>query len=182
MQAFYRGDVDVLVATSVVEVGVDVPNATCMVVEHAERFGLSALHQLRGRVGRGLEQSYAFLIYAEPLTPEAKERLKVMHQENDGYVIAEEDLRIRGPGDVAGLRQSGFLRFRVADVATDLELMNQSRKDAFAVLEIDPGLVGLSHQGLRKMLLATEDENGGGQCSGAESPGPGKKHNSGSTS
>ncbi len=182
MQAFYRGDVDVLVATSVVEVGVDVPNATCMVVEHAERFGLSALHQLRGRVGRGLEQSYAFLIYAEPLTPEAKERLKVMHQENDGYVIAEEDLRIRGPGDVAGLRQSGFLRFRVADVATDLELMNQSRKDAFAVLEIDPGLVGLSHQGLRKMLLATEDENGGVQYSGAESPGPGKKHNSGSTS
>ena len=182
MQAFYRGDVDVLVATSVVEVGVDVPNATCMVVEHAERFGLSALHQLRGRVGRGLEQSYAFLIYAEPLTPEAKERLKVMHQENDGYVIAEEDLRIRGPGDVAGLRQSGFLRFRVADVATDLELMNQSRKDAFAVLEIDPGLVGLSHQGLRKMLLATEDENGGVQYSGAESPGSGNKHNSGSTS
>ncbi len=172
MQAFYRGDVDILVATSVVEVGVDVPNATCMVVEHAERFGLSALHQLRGRVGRGPEQSYAFLIYAEPLTPEAKERLKVMHQENDGYVIAEEDLRIRGPGDVAGLRQSGFLRFRVADVATDLELMNQSREDAFAVLETDPGLVGLSHQGLRRMLLSAEGEN----------PGTGEKHNSGSTS
>jgi ATP-dependent DNA helicase RecG len=184
MEGFYRGELDVLVATSVVEVGVDVPNATCMVIEHAERFGLSALHQLRGRVGRGSEQSFAFLIYAEPLTPEAKERLKVMHQENDGYVIAEEDLRIRGPGDVAGLRQSGFLKFRVADVATDIELMNQSRQDAFALLEADPGLLELPHQGLRKMLLSTgvlspdadesESESGPG-------PGPEKKHNFGST-
>jgi ATP-dependent DNA helicase RecG len=124
-----------------------------MVVEHAERFGLSALHQLRGRVGRSGHQSYAFLIYAEPLTPEAKERLKVMHQEQDGFVIAEEDLRIRGPGDVAGLRQSGFLRFRVADVATDMSLMNQSREDAFALLKEDPGLLELTHGGLRRMLM-----------------------------
>lgn len=154
MESFYRGEVQILVATSVVEVGVDVPNATCMVVEHAERFGLSALHQLRGRVGRGEYQSYAFLIYAEPLTPEAKERLKVMHQEQDGFVIAEEDLRIRGPGDVAGLRQSGFLRFRVADVATDMALMNKSREDAFALLEGDPGLLELPHGGLRRILMA----------------------------
>ena len=154
MESFYRGEVHVLVATSVVEVGVDVPNATCMVVEHAERFGLSALHQLRGRVGRSEHQSYAFLIYADHLTPEAKERLKVMHQEHDGFVIAEEDLRIRGPGDVAGLRQSGFLRFRVADIATDMSLMNQSREDAFSLLEGDPGLLELAHGGLRRMLTA----------------------------
>ncbi len=152
MRSFYRGDLSVLVATSVVEVGVDVPSATCMVIEHAERFGLSALHQLRGRVGRGEHASFCFLIYAEPLTPEAKERLKVVHRETDGFTIAEEDLKIRGPGDLAGLRQSGYLKFRVADVAEDLELMNQSRSDAFELLEQDPGLLQIEHQGLRRAL------------------------------
>ena len=104
MERFRLGEHQVLVATSVVEVGVDVPNATCMVVEHAERFGLAALHQLRGRVGRGKHQSYCFLVYDDALTDEAKQRLKVLHQTNDGFEIAEEDLRIRGPGDIAGRR------------------------------------------------------------------------------
>ena len=157
MNRFYRGEISVLVATSVVEVGVDVPNATCMVIEHAERFGLSALHQLRGRVGRSALPSYAFLIYAEPLTPEAKQRLTVLHKEHDGYTIAEEDLKIRGPGDMRGIRQSGFLRFRIADIARDMDLMNDSRNDAFTLLEEDPGLLNASQEGLRHVLVGNPE-------------------------
>ncbi|MEW5816363.1 MAG: ATP-dependent DNA helicase RecG, partial [Spirochaetota bacterium] len=108
MGNFITGELKILVATTVVEVGVDVPNATCMVIEHAERFGLSALHQLRGRIGRGEHQSYAFLVYGTSLTEEAKQRLKVMKESNDGFYIANEDLKIRGPGEIIGTRQSGF--------------------------------------------------------------------------
>lgn len=149
MEAFQAGELDILVATSVVEVGVDVPNATCMVVEHAERFGLAALHQLRGRVGRGDEQSYAFLVYAEELTEEGKQRLRIMLKESDGFKIAEEDLKLRGPGDVAGTQQSGYLRLRVADLARDMTLMLTAREDAFGILETDPGLVLPEHAALR---------------------------------
>lgn len=138
MERFRSGDLRILVATSVVEVGVDVPNATCMVVEHAERFGLSALHQLRGRVGRSELQGYCFLLYDDNLTDEAKERLKVLHETTDGFAIAEEDLRIRGPGDIAGVQQAGYLRFRVADLSRDMAIMNQARADAFDLLERDP--------------------------------------------
>ena len=116
MAGFAAGKVKILVATSVVEVGVDVANATCMVVEHAERFGLSTLHQLRGRVGRGADQSYAFLVYGKKLTPEGVERLKIMMETTDGFPIAESDMRLRGPGELLGVRQSGFLNFRVADL------------------------------------------------------------------
>jgi ATP-dependent DNA helicase RecG len=156
MAQFRDGAIDVLVATSVVEVGVDVPNATCMVVEHAERFGLAALHQLRGRVGRGTKQGYCFLIYDEDLTDLAKERLKVIHGTRDGFAIAEEDLRIRGPGDIIGTQQSGYLRFRVADLVRDMDTMNTARKDAFDIVEQDRGLKLPRHRELSEALaLAT---------------------------
>ncbi len=154
MEQFRRGELQVLVATSVVEVGVDVPNATCMVVEHAERFGLAALHQLRGRVGRGTHQSYCFLVYAEELTDAAKERLKVLHLTTDGFEIAEEDLRIRGPGDIAGTQQAGYLRLRIADLARDMGVMNEARSDAFDMLEADPFLADPAHAPLAASLDA----------------------------
>ena len=110
MDGFVSGRINILVSTSVVEVGVNVQNATCMVVEHAERFGLSSLHQLRGRVGRGSDQSFAFLVYSRDLSEDGKKRLKVMKQSNDGFFIAEQDLIIRGPGELAGEKQSGFLK------------------------------------------------------------------------
>ncbi len=135
MGAFREGSVRILVATSVVEVGVDVPNATCMVIEHAERFGLSALHQLRGRIGRGERQSWCFLVYGQNLTEDAKARLKVMHETTDGFAIAEEDLRIRGPGDVAGIEQSGYLSFSIADPIRDAAILESAREAAFAFLE-----------------------------------------------
>ncbi len=152
MEAFVSGTLQVLVATSVVEVGVDVSNATCMVVTHAERFGLASLHQLRGRVGRGSQQSFCFLVYEEPLTDEAKARLKVMKDHCDGFAVAEEDLRIRGPGDLSGTKQAGYLRFRVADLAHDMELMLSARRAAFDILERDPGLIEADHAGLRGTL------------------------------
>jgi len=140
MADFAAGRTRVLVATSVVEVGVDVANATCMVVEHAERFGLSTLHQLRGRVGRAAEQSYAFLVYGRDLTPEGIERLKIMMETTDGFLIAERDMRLRGPGELLGVRQSGFLGFRVADLLVDAGLLLEAREDAKSLLAEDPGL------------------------------------------
>jgi ATP-dependent DNA helicase RecG len=154
MEQFRTGAIDVLVATSVVEVGVDVPNATCMVVDHAERFGLSALHQLRGRVGRGAEQSYCFLVYDDDLTDIAKDRLKILHATTDGFRIAEEDLRIRGPGDIAGTEQSGYLRFRAANLALDMEIMNRARDDAFDILEKDPHLDSGDNRVIRDAIEA----------------------------
>jgi ATP-dependent DNA helicase RecG len=141
MAGFVSGRVRVLVATSVVEVGVDVANAACMVVEHAERFGLSTLHQLRGRVGRGPAQSYAFLVYGDGLTPEGVERLRIMKETTDGFRIAERDLELRGPGELLGIRQSGFLAFRVADLARDAGLLGEAREAARRVLADDPGLL-----------------------------------------
>lgn len=143
MQAFRQGDVQVLVATTVIEVGVDVPNATVMMVEHAERFGLSQLHQLRGRVGRGQHASYCILI-ADPqehLSGEAKERLDAMAQTTDGFEISEVDLKIRGPGQIFGTRQAGFPEFRFADLARDVEVVALARNEAQRLLGEDPGLV-----------------------------------------
>ncbi|MFW5811457.1 MAG: helicase-related protein, partial [Alkalispirochaetaceae bacterium] len=150
-----------LVATSVVEVGVDVAEATVMVVEHAERFGLAALHQLRGRVGRSERQSYCFLVYSNDLTEVGKERLKTMHATNDGFEIAERDLKLRGPGELEGVRQSGYLRLQVADLSRDLELMVEARKQAVELVASDPGLLGHGHRGLRT-ALALEEERGAG--------------------
>jgi ATP-dependent DNA helicase RecG len=152
MERFVNGDLRVLVATSVVEVGVDVPNATAMVVEHAERFGLSALHQLRGRVGRGERQSFAFLIYGKNLTEDAVRRLKIMLATDDGFAVAEEDLRLRGPGALLGVMQSGYLRLAFADLAGDTDLLLRARADAGAVLKDDPGLLADAHRVIRSVL------------------------------
>ena len=129
LEAFRKGEVQVLVATSVVEVGVDVPNATCMVIEHAERFGLAALHQLRGRVGRGSAASFCFLVYSEKLTELGKARLKVLHESTDGFYIGEEDLKLRGPGDVNGIQQSGYITLGLADPVRDKAILELARAD-----------------------------------------------------
>lgn len=152
MRSFSAGETSVLVATSVVEVGVDVPAACCMVVEHAERFGLSALHQLRGRVGRGTRPSYAFLIFDEPLTDDAKARLRTLYEEQDGFAVAERDLQIRGPGDLSGIRQSGFLGFRFARFPEHEELLKTARIDAREILARDAGLTEIVHQPLSRAL------------------------------
>jgi len=155
MERFRNGEIKVLVATSVVEVGVDVPNANCMVIEHAERFGLSALHQLRGRVGRGQEQAYCFLVYSDELTEDGKARLKVMLENTDGFVIAEEDLRLRGPGQIAGTEQSGYLNLGIANPISDIETLAKARTDAFFILENDPDLVLEGHRIIARVLEET---------------------------
>ena len=137
MGAFARGELHVLVSTTVVEVGVDVPNAAVMVVEHAERFGLSQLHQLRGRVGRGPHQSYCILLYQSPLNEQGRERLKALTETTDGFDIAERDLQLRGPGDFFGTRQSGLPTLRVGDLVRDHQLMEDARREAVAALD-DP--------------------------------------------
>ena len=152
MDRFRSGEIKILVATSVVEVGVDVPNATCMVVEHAERFGLSALHQLRGRVGRGQDQSYCFLVYSDDLSEDGKSRLKVMLENSDGFIIAEEDLKLRGPGQIAGTEQSGYLALGIASPIRDTEELARARTCAFAILETDPGLLLPEHCVIGRVL------------------------------
>ena len=152
MDAFRMGEIKILAATSVVEVGVDVPNATCMVVEHAERFGLAALHQLRGRVGRGEEQSYCFLVYSDSLTEDGKMRLKVMLENSDGFIIAEEDLKLRGPGQFAGIEQSGYLALGIADPIRDAAELAIARIDAFAILESDPAIQQAEHRIIARVL------------------------------
>ncbi|HJS51586.1 MAG TPA: ATP-dependent DNA helicase RecG, partial [Pyrinomonadaceae bacterium] len=130
MRSFVNGELNILVSTTVIEVGVDVPNATLMVVEHAERFGLSQLHQLRGRVGRGAEQSFCVLLTGDKKTAVAKERLGIMEKTNDGFKIAEKDLEIRGQGEILGTRQSGIQNFKIANIVRDLEILDEARKAA----------------------------------------------------
>lgn len=130
MRRFQRGEVDVLVATTVIEVGVDVPNATVMVVEHAERFGLAQLHQLRGRVGRGAAKSYCILITGSKVTEEAEERLNAMVRTQDGFELAELDLSMRGPGEFFGTRQAGLPDFRVANLVRDRAILELARREA----------------------------------------------------
>jgi len=154
MEAFRSGSLDVLVATSVVEVGVDVPNATCMVIEHAERFGLAALHQLRGRVGRSSLASYCFLVYAAPLAEDSKRRLMALKESGDGFELAEEDLRIRGPGDLVGTAQSGAFRLAVADPIRDAALLEEARAEAAAIVDADPNLLRSEHAALRGVVAS----------------------------
>ena len=134
LKDFKEGKINIIVATTVVEVGVDVPNATCMVIEQAERFGLAALHQLRGRVGRGAKQSYCFLIYGANLTEIGKQRLKAMYENTDGFELAELDLKLRGPGEVAGIQQSGYLSLGLSDPVQDKELLEIARSEVLATL------------------------------------------------
>ncbi|PKL10716.1 MAG: DNA helicase RecG [Spirochaetae bacterium HGW-Spirochaetae-4] len=150
---FRKKELSYLVSTSVVEVGIDIPNATCMVIEHAERFGLSALHQLRGRVGRSDLQSYCFLVYERELGEDARKRLMVMKESNDGFHIAEQDLLIRGPGEVAGTRQSGFLKLRFANLTDNFEMIELIRDEIDGILRSDPGLVSIEHAMVRDVLI-----------------------------
>jgi len=156
MEEFSKGDLDILVATTVIEVGVNVPEATIMVIEHAQRFGLSQLHQLRGRVGRGADHSYCFLLYSGPLGETAKERLSIMRETEDGFVIAEKDLELRGSGDILGVRQSGMAAFRLADLAAHGELLAAARDDAKLIISKDPKLESARGQALKMLLYLFE--------------------------
>ncbi len=156
MERFAAGELDLLVATTVIEVGVNVPEATIMVIEHAERFGLSQLHQLRGRVGRGAEQSYCFLVYTAPLGETAKERLNIMRDTEDGFIIAEKDLELRGGGDILGTKQSGATEFKLADLSVHADLLAAARDDAKLILRKDPKLETERGQALRTLLYLFE--------------------------
>mgnify|MGYP003671552175 FL=1 len=151
MQRFVKGETQIMVATTVIEVGVNVPNASVMIIESAERFGLSQLHQLRGRVGRGAEQSYCILMTSHKLSQDSKTRLETMVRSSDGFEIAEVDLKLRGPGDIMGTQQSGILNLRIADIVKDKDILEQSRYYAKSILKQDPSLAAPEH----KVILHT---------------------------
>jgi ATP-dependent DNA helicase RecG len=152
MDRFVKGEAHILVATTVIEVGVNVPNASVMLIESAERFGLSQLHQLRGRVGRGADQSFCILLTGSGISKESSTRMQIMVQSSDGFEIAERDLEMRGPGDVYGTRQSGVLKLKVADIVKDGLIMEQCRNAAIQLLSKDPQLLSPEHQSLREAL------------------------------
>ena len=154
MERFREGDIDILVATTVIEVGVDVPNASLMLIEHAERFGLAQLHQLRGRVGRGERPSKCLLLAQWTASDDSYKRLRVMEETTDGFKIAEEDLKIRGPGDFLGARQSGLPDFRLAEALTDMNLLKSAREEAVAFLKSDPELTGVEGKEIAKIIEA----------------------------
>jgi len=165
MQRFVKGETDIMVATTVIEVGVNVPNASVMIIENAERFGLAQLHQLRGRVGRGAEQSFCILMTGNKLSNESKQRISVMCQTNDGFVIAEEDLKLRGPGDIEGTRQSGSLNLRLADLVTDGSILEAARTTALELIEQDPALIKPEHRALLGYLEDSTKEKIWGKIS-----------------
>ena len=158
MAGFVSGETKVLVATTVIEVGVDVPNASIMVVERAESFGLAQLHQLRGRVGRGSEKSTCLLMYQPPLTETGRRRLEILRETEDGFRIAEEDLAIRGAGDVLGTAQSGLPRFRVADLERQAALMAIAQRDARRLVDADPKLKSERGAAVRVLLWMMEQD------------------------
>ncbi len=158
MQRFVRGETQIMVATTVIEVGVNVPNASVMVIENSERFGLSQLHQLRGRVGRGADQSYCLLVTSFKLSSDGRERIQTMVRTNDGFEIAEVDLKLRGPGNIEGTQQSGMLRFLLADLARDGKILAAAREIATQILEKDPELAATEHVRLRAHLAAAGKE------------------------
>jgi ATP-dependent DNA helicase RecG len=141
MQRFVKGETQIMVATTVIEVGVNVPNASVMIIENAERFGLSQLHQLRGRVGRGAEQSFCILMSGNKLSKEGRTRLKTMVDTNDGFEIAEVDLQLRGPGDISGTQQSGVLEMKIANLTSDQAILSEARQAVIAIFQEDPALV-----------------------------------------
>lgn len=159
MQRFLKGETNIMVATTVIEVGVNVPNASVMVIESAEKFGLSQLHQLRGRVGRGAEQSYCILITGNKLSKEAKLRLNTMVRTTDGFEIADTDLKLRGPGDISGIQQSGILNLHIADLAKDAHILQLARQIAIKILREDPHLESKENESLKKNLEASQYKN-----------------------
>jgi ATP-dependent DNA helicase RecG len=158
MRKFKNGEIQILVSTSVIEVGVDVPEATIMLIEHAERFGLSQLHQLRGRIGRGTKKSYCILITTEEVNEVAQQRLKMMEKTNDGFLIAEEDLRLRGSGEFFGTRQHGLPDLKYSDLVKDIKIIQTARKDAFAIIEQDPQLRLEQHRIIREYFQSNYRE------------------------
>lgn len=158
MDAFAKNEIQVLVSTTVIEVGIDVPNASVIMIENSERFGLAQLHQLRGRVGRGEHQSYCIFMSASR-SEETRERLEILNKSNDGFFIAGEDLRLRGPGDLFGIRQSGILDFRLGDVFQDAKILKAASEAAAGLLEEDPGLERQENEGLKKALDRTLSQN-----------------------
>ncbi|MDE6130338.1 MAG: ATP-dependent DNA helicase RecG, partial [Muribaculaceae bacterium] len=153
MQLFISGQARILVATTVIEVGVNVPNASVMIIENAERFGLSQLHQLRGRVGRGADQSYCVLMTKYQIAAETRKRLEVMTSTTDGFVIAEADMKFRGPGDIEGTMQSGMpFDLHIASLATDGAIMQQARQAAESVLDSDPELTSPAHRDMKRYM------------------------------
>ncbi len=152
MLAYERGEIKALVSTTVIEVGIDIPNASLMLIENAERFGLSQLHQLRGRIGRGPRRSYCILMTGDQFSDTASRRMNVMEKTSDGFQIAEEDLAIRGPGELLGTKQSGALRFRLADLIADQDVLMEARDEAFRLTEENPRLEGPETEGLRETL------------------------------
>ena len=152
MDRFRKGKIDALVSTVVIEVGVDVPNATIMVIEGANRFGLAQLHQLRGRIGRGESNSYCFL-FAETEDETAISRLEIMTRSNDGFAIAEHDLKIRGPGELFSTRQHGLPDLKIANIIDDFDLLVLARKNAFDLVKDDPMLTKPEHRNIRKALI-----------------------------
>jgi ATP-dependent DNA helicase RecG len=153
MERFAAGEIQVLVSTTVVEVGVNVPNATVMMIENAERFGLAQLHQLRGRVGRGKHQSYCIMVDASG-EEDTRKRLDILNRSNDGFYIASEDLKLRGPGDIFGLRQSGEMEFKLADIFTDANLLKTVSGEVEELLREDPELLKEENGELKKRLEA----------------------------
>src|ERR1700722_8196847 len=157
MRAFAERKIQILVSTTVVEVGVDVANATVMVVEHAERFGLAQLHQLRGRVGRGADQAYCFLMTSPLMSSDAIQRVKIMVATNDGFKLSEFDLKMRGPGEIFGLAQSGRREGGLVDLKRDVELVERAREKAANLLQEDPTLQSPVNEELRKALKTRYD-------------------------
>ena len=151
MERFAAGEIQVLVSTTVIEVGVNVPNATVMMIENAERFGLAQLHQLRGRVGRGSHQSYCIMVNGSG-GKDTMERLDILNRSNDGFYIASEDLKLRGPGDIFGVRQSGALEFCIGDVFTDANLLKQVSEEVNEILDDDPELEKEEHLELKRQI------------------------------
>ena len=154
MMDFKEKRYDILVSTIIIEVGIDIPNASVMVVVHAERFGLSQLHQLRGRIGRGSEQSYC-LLFGNPNSSISSERLKIMTRTNDGFKIAEMDFRLRGPGEFFGTRQHGLPELKISDLLKDFPILKKARDDAFALVSEDPQLTMETHFKIRQRVLET---------------------------
>jgi ATP-dependent DNA helicase RecG len=156
MQRFVKGDTQIMVSTTVIEVGVNVPNATVMIIESAEKFGLSQLHQLRGRVGRGAEKSYCILMTGAKLGADARERIKIMTATSNGFEIAEKDMELRGPGEIEGTRQSGLLNFRLADIVKDRAMLDTARTIAEELVETDPELDSAENLPLKVYLLSLQ--------------------------
>ncbi len=163
MQRFVSGDTQILVGTTVIEVGVNVPNASVMVIESSEKFGLSQLHQLRGRVGRGSEQSYCILLTSVKASREARDRIKIMCDHTDGFIIAEKDLEIRGPGDIDGTRQSGALNFKLANIINDRQTLIEAKELATAICDKDPNLSSAENAPLKAYLLSQKSKIGWGK-------------------